>query len=210
MPNGVKVPMPTLERLANYLAIFSDLKIRNVETVSSAELESRAGINAAQFRKDLSYFGEFGRPGIGYNVNELQARISRILNLQKTQSVLLVGAGNLGAALAGYHPLRTENFQIVAAFDNDLHKIGRQLWDLTIRDVEDIVGVNEQLRARIGIVAVPASAAQEAAERLVSANVVNILNFAPTFIRMPSNVTVRHIDFLQELAVLSYHLPEDN
>lgn len=206
---GIKVPIPTLERLAIYLSIFTDLKIRNVETISSAEIESSTGVNAAQFRKDLSYFGEFGRPGIGYDVKELQSRISKILNLEKTQSVLLVGAGNLGAALAGYHPLRAENFRIVAVLDNNPQKIGKQLWDLTIRDINDIAALNEHLKAKIGIIAVPAPAAQEVAEQLVAANVTNILNFAPTIIRMPSDVIVRHVDFLQELAVLSYHLTEE-
>ena len=96
MQNGMKVPTPTLERLATYLTILTDLKTRNVEMISSTELEERTGINAAQFRKDLSYFGEFGRPGIGYNVKELHQGVSRILKLEGTQPVLLVGAGNLG------------------------------------------------------------------------------------------------------------------
>ncbi len=205
--NG-KIPNPTLERLATYLAVLTGLKSRGIETVSSADIEERTGINAAQFRKDLSYFGEFGRPGIGYDVRELHQRISGILKLEKTQKVLLVGAGNLGSALAGYPPLRTENFEIVAVFDNNQAKIGRPLWDLTIQDIRDIVEVNKRLRARMGILAVPAYAAQEAAEALVSANVLSILNFAPTVLKLPKRVVVRNVDFVQELAVLSFHLPE--
>ncbi|MEN6357824.1 MAG: redox-sensing transcriptional repressor Rex [Armatimonadota bacterium] len=209
MPSGIKVPMPTLERLATYLTILTDLKIRNIETISSADIEMRTGVSAAAFRKDLSYFGEFGRPGIGYNVNELHSRISHILKIEKPQPVVLVGAGHLGSALARYQPLRAENFHIVAAFDSNPNKIGRQLWDLAIMDIADIVEQNKLLSARIGIIAVPALAAQEVADKLVEAKVTAILNFAPTLLRLPAGITVRNVDFLQELAVLSYHLPED-
>jgi redox-sensing transcriptional repressor len=208
MPSGIKVPMPTLERLATYLTILTDLKTRNIETISSADIEACTGVSAAAFRKDLSYFGEFGRPGIGYNVEDLHSRISHILKIEKTQPVMLVGAGHLGSALAGYQPLRAENFLIVAAFDNNPNKIGKQLWDLTIMDIADIVEQNKSLAAKIGIIAVPAPAAQGVADKLVEAKVVTILNFAPTLLRLPAGITVRNVDFLQELAVLSYHLPE--
>ena len=209
MPQNNKVPTPTLERLATYFAIITDLKIKRVDTISSADVEERTGVNAAQFRKDLSYFGEFGRPGIGYKVDELHARIGRILKLEKTQPVVLMGAGNLGSALAGYPALRAENFQIVAAFDNNNNKIGNQLWDLTIRNAEALVEDNKTLQARIAIIAVPAGAAQEVAERLVEAGIRNILNFAPVVLRLPSDVIVRNVDFVQELAVLSFHLSQD-
>lgn len=208
MPGNGRVPTPTLERLATYLSVLTGLKSRNVETVSSTDIQERTGINAAQFRKDLSYFGEFGTPGIGYGVRDLHDRISGILKLRKTQKVLLVGAGNLGSALAGYAPLRTENFEIVAVFDKDPAKIGTKLWDLTIKDIGDVVKENAHLRAGMGIVAVPAYAAQEAADRLVQANVLTILNFAPTVLKLPERVTVRNVDFVQELAVLSFHLPD--
>lgn len=209
MPTNTKVPTPTLERLATYLTVLNGLRDRQVQTVSSSEIEKHTGINAAQFRKDLSYFGEFGRPGIGYDVGDLRARISRILKLEKVQRVLLVGAGNLGAALAGYPTLKAENFQIVAVFDNSPSKVGKQLWHLTVRDIDDVVEVNRRLRARIGIIAVPAIAAQDVADALIRANVLTVLNFAPVQLRLPPQVTVRNVDFVQELAVLSYHLPEE-
>lgn len=208
MPQSGKVPTPTLERLATYFTILSDLRSRQIETISSAEIEERTGINAAQFRKDLSYFGEFGRPGIGYEVDELQSHIGKILKLETTQPVLLVGAGNLGSALVGYPALRAGSFQIVAAFDNNYNKIGKRLWDLTIRDVSHIVEDNATMGARIAIIAVPAAAAQEVAEGLVAAGIRNILNFAPIVLRLPADVVVRHVDFVQELAVLSFHLPK--
>jgi len=207
--NG-KVPVPTLERLATYLRFLIDLAQSHVDTISSAEVERQTGINAAQFRKDLSYFGEFGKPGVGYNVLDLQSRIARILKIDREQRVILVGAGNLGSALVGYPGLKEHRFNLVAVFDNNYGKIGRPLWDLEILDVGRIPEVNARLRARIAILAVPASAAQTVADSLVSAGIHAILNFAPVLLRVPENVFVRNVSFLQELAVLSYHLSGDS
>jgi redox-sensing transcriptional repressor len=207
--NGKVPPIPTLERLATYLRFLIDLDKGNVETISSAEVERQTGINAAQFRKDLSYFGEFGKPGVGYNVVELQSRIARILQIDHEQRVILVGAGNLGSALVGYPGLQEHRFNLVAVFDNNYGKIGRPLWDLEIRDVATVKESNQKLGARIAILAVPAVAAQKVAELLVEAGIHAILNFAPVLLRVPLNVSVRNVSFLQELAVLSYHLTGD-
>lgn len=209
MPNSLKVPVPTLERLATYLTALSNLRKQGVDTVSSTDIEERTGVNAAQFRKDLSYFGEFGKPGIGYKVDDLHSRIKQILNLESIQPVLLVGVGNLGSALMGYPALRSDSFRIVAAFDNDRTKIGQLIWSLVVKDIADIAKVNESLNAKIGIIAVPAPAAQEVADKLVEADVLTILNFVPVALRLPKHVAVRNVDFVQELAVLSYHLSED-
>jgi len=206
MPGGNKVPVHTLERLATYLSILTDMKGRHIETISSTDIEERTGINAAQFRKDLSYFGEFGKPGIGYNVPDLQARIARILNLDRTQKVILVGVGNLGSALLGYPALRAENFEIVAAFDANPAKVGRKIWDLTIMDISSLTEENARLQAKIAIIAVPAPAAQEVAERLADAKIRTILNFAPIVLRLPRDIQTRNVDFVQELAVLSFHV----
>ena len=108
----------------------------------------------------------------------------------------------------GYPALRAENFHIVAAFDSNCNKIGKRLWDLTINDISEMAEVNKTLRARMGIIAVPVSSAQEVAEKLVAAEVLAILNFAPVTLKLPSRISVRNVDFVQELAVLSYHLPE--
>lgn len=207
--NSGKVPVPTLERLATYLRFLIDLEQSRVETISSAEVERQTGINAAQFRKDLSYFGEFGKPGVGYNVPDLQNRIARILKIDREQRIILVGAGNLGSALVGYPGLKEHRFNLVAVFDNNYGKIGRPLWNLEILDVVRIPEVNARLQARIAILAVPAQAAQNVAETLVSAGINAILNFAPVMLRVPDNVFVRNVSFLQELAVLSYHLSGD-
>lgn len=203
-----KVPIPTLERLATYLTALFDLSERGVETISSSDIEHSTGINAAQFRKDLSYFGEFGRPGIGYNVNDLRTTVAKILKVERVQPVILVGAGNLGSALVGFPGINAQNFHIVAVFDNNYSKIGRRLWDLEIRDIADLADVNREKEARIGIIAVPAGAGQGVANKLVSAGVKAILNFAPTIIKVPEDVTVRNVDFVQELAVLAFHLSE--
>lgn len=206
MPERNKVPVHTLERLATYLSVLTDMKSRNTETVSSIDMEEKTGINAAQFRKDLSYFGEFGKPGIGYDVPDLHACIARILNLDKIQKVILVGVGNLGSALLGYPALRAENFEIVAAFDASPSKVGKKIWDLTILDIAQLKEDNAKLQARIAIIAVPASAAQDVADRLADANIRTILNFAPVALRLPYNIQTRNVDFVQELAVLSFHV----
>ena len=207
--NG-KVPVPTLERLATYLRYLIDLSLNNVETISSAAVEDETGVNAAQFRKDLSYFGEFGKPGVGYNVLDLQNRIARILKIDQEQRVLLVGAGNLGSALVGYPGLQEHKFNLVAVFDNNYAKIGRKLWDLEIMDIARLKEVNTRLKAHMAIVAVPRPAAQGVADALIDADVRAILNFAPTVLRVPDHVVVRNVSFVQELAVLSYHLSTEN
>lgn len=209
MPRESRVPLPTLERLATYYRYLSDIESRNVETISSSAIEAATGIHATQFRKDLSYFGEFGRPGIGYDVRELRDRIARILKVESEQPVILIGAGNLGAALVGFFGLPQHNFHIVAAFDNNPRKIGQRLWDLEIKDVADLKALNDELQAQIGIITVPAVAAQVCTDLLVDAGIKVILNFAPTTIKVPDGVFVRNVCFIQELAVLSYFLSSD-
>ena len=203
-----KVPIPTLERLTTYLRCLVDLGASGVKTISSAQIEEHAGVSAAQFRKDLSYFGEFGKPGVGYQVAELEARIARILQLHKLQPILLIGAGNLGTALASYPGLEEHKFRIVALFDTDPKKIGQRLLGMDIIEFSRLGEINEALQARIAILAVPASAAQIAADCAIQNGVRAFLNFAPTPLKVPSGVVVRNVSFLQELAVLSYHLTE--
>ena len=204
-----KVPIPTLERLATYLRYLIDLEAAQVETISSTDVEKQTGINAAQFRKDLSYFGEFGKPGVGYNVVELQTRIARILKIDQMQPVIVIGAGNLGSALIGYPGLREHKFHIAAAFDSDPAKIGRPQGSLVIQDGTLLRQVNARINARIAIIAVPASVAQAVAETAISAGVRVILNFAPILLKVPERIVVRNVSFLQELAVLSYHLSSE-
>ena len=209
MNSSPKVPIPTLERLATYLRYLIDLEASHVETISSTDVEKQTGINAAQFRKDLSYFGEFGKPGVGYNVVELQSRIARILKIDRMQPIIVIGAGNLGSALIGYPGLREHKFHIAAAFDTDPAKIGRPQGELVIQDEARLREVNQALGARIAIFCIPAAAAQTVAEEAIAAGVRVILNFAPIILRVPERIVVRNVSFLQELAVLSYHLSTD-
>jgi redox-sensing transcriptional repressor len=200
-----KVPIPTLERLATYMRMLLELEKTDVTTISSAEVEQYTGVGAPQFRKDLSYFGEFGKPGVGYDVSHLQATIATILKIDQRQPVLLVGAGNLGAALVGFPGLAEHNFDVCAVFDNNVAKIGRKLWDLEIMDVASLPEVNRSVHARVAILAVPTTAAQTVADMCIEAGVQVMLNFAPVHLRVPNHVTVRNVSFLQELAVLSYY-----
>lgn len=204
-----KVPIPTLERLATYLGYLVDLEASRVETISSTDVEKQTGINAAQFRKDLSYFGEFGKPGVGYNVVELQSRIAKILKIDQMQAIIVIGAGNLGSALIGYPGLKEHKFHMAAALDRDPAKIGKTQGDLVIEDEANLHEINARVGARIAILAVPASAAQTVAEEAIAAGVRVILNFAPIILRVPERIVVRNVSFLQELAVLSYHLSSD-
>ena len=203
-------PTPTLERLTTYLRCVIDIGATGTETISSAQIEQHTGISAAQFRKDLSWFGEFGKPGVGYNVPDLEGRIARILKIHQMQPIILIGSGNLGSALIGYPGLDEHRFHIVAAFDNDPNKIGKRLRDMDIVDFRQLKEINSALKARMAILAVPAVAAQAAAEAAVESGVRAILNFAPVLLRMPRHIIVRNVSFVQELAVLSYHLAESD
>lgn len=206
MGMSVKVPQPAIGRLSTYLQCLRNLGAEGKETVSSAEMESRTGINAAQFRKDLSYFGEFGTPGLGYAVVTLKQHLLHIMGLDREQLVLLVGAGNLGMALSGYPGFKQRGFRIAAVFDNNFNKIGRKLWDLEIQDLDLMARVNETLGAQVGLMAVPAASAQMVADRLVAAGIRAILNFTPERVSVREGVTVRNVELSRELEVLSYYL----
>ena len=204
-----KIPTPAVERLTTYLRCLYDFQIGDIETFSSADMERATGINAAQFRKDLSYFGEFGRPGVGYNVHDLQLCLARILKVDSEQSVFLVGAGHLGSALLGYSGLRHHKFNIVSVFDNNFNKIGRPLWNLEILDIKRLKEMNDIYNAKIAILALPAPAAQSVADQLVAVGIKVILNFAPTTVRVPKGAFVRNVCFVRELTVLSFLLPPE-
>lgn len=206
--DGPKVPIPTLERLTTYLRCLIDAAATGLETTSSAQIEQQTGISAAQFRKDLSYFGEFGKPGVGYNIAELEGRIARILQIHRLQPIILIGAGNLGSALVAYPGLQEHKFHVVAVFDTDPNKIGKRIWGMDILDFSRLGEINHKVGAKMAILAVPASAAQSAADSAIEHGIRAILNFAPIILKVPPHVVVRNVSFLQELAVLSYHLTE--
>jgi redox-sensing transcriptional repressor len=203
-PMSARVPDPTVARLSLYLRLLRRLAGARVVTVSSAQMEARLGITSAQIRKDLSHFGEFGRPGIGYDVQHLLGRLTEIMQLDREQRAVIVGAGNLGAALVGYWGFAQTPFRMVGIFDNNFNKIGRMLWSLEILDAQRLPEMNEELRATIGLIAVPAEAAQEVANLLVKSGIRAILNFAPAVVTVPANVALRHVDLTRELEILSY------
>lgn len=184
------------------------LEDEGVWTVSSQEMEKLTGVTAAQFRKDLSYFGEFGKRGIGYDVAQLHRRIADVLRIEEEQPVLLVGAGHLGTALIAYPGWKAYHFHIAAVFDKDPAKMGTRIRRLVVHDVSTLETENARIRARLGIVAVPAWEAQNAADRLVRAGVSGIINFAPVRLHVPEHVIIREVCFICELTVLSYLIQE--
>lgn len=201
-----KIPQPTIERLSTYLQCVRGLKTDGILMASSSEIASRTGINAAQLRKDLSYFGEFGTPGLGYDVEILEAHLSRIMGLDAAHEIILVGAGNLGTAISSYVGWAKRGFRIVAVFDSDPQKIGGDLAGCKIAPLDQLEKINTRLKAEMGVVAVPREAAQEVVDKLVAAGVRAILNFAPTTILVRPGIAVRNVDLTSQLEVLSYYL----
>jgi redox-sensing transcriptional repressor len=200
-----RVPDATVARLATYLRVLNTLVDRSVSTVSSDELAAVAGVNSAKLRKDLSYLGSYGIRGVGYDVTTLTEQIARTLGLTVHRSVALIGVGNLGQALAGYAGFATRGFQIAALVDADPARIGSQLRGLTVRDIADLHQIVTEQAITIGVLAVPATAAQEVCNRLVEAGVTSILNFAPVVLSVPHHVHLRKVDLAAELQILSFH-----
>ena len=206
MPNNKKVPEGTITRLFIYLREITELAKLNIRTISSAELGERTNLSDAQVRKDLAYFGQFGVSGAGYNTGELKTALEKILGRNKTWNVAVVGAGHLGSALLSYPGFKERGLNIVAAFDADARKIGRQLKELTIQSIDALSKVIAEKKISIGIIAVPAKEAQDVADKLTKAKVECILNFAPAALIVPENVKVKDVDLSRELETLSYFL----
>ena len=202
----MRIPEPTIERLSAYLQCVRSLRGGGSETASSAEIARRTGIHAAQLRKDLSYFGEFGKPGLGYDLAALEAHLARIMGLDEERDVLLVGAGNLGRALSSYTGFGRRGFRIVAAFDVDESVIGGTVGTCPVYALNELMRVNGELKAQVGIVTVPVGAAQQAVDKLVAAGVRAILNFAPVAVAARGGITVRNVDLTSQMEILSYYL----
>jgi redox-sensing transcriptional repressor len=200
-----RVPEATVARLATYLRVLSSLADRSVGTVSSEELAIAAGVNSAKLRKDLSYLGSYGIRGVGYDVTTLTEQISRTLGLTVHRTVALIGVGNLGQALAGYAGFATRGFRIAALLDADPSRVGSQIRGLRVRDIGELDTVVAEHGITIGVLAVPAGAAQDVCDRLVEAGVTSILNFAPVVLSVPPHVHLRKVDLAAELQILSFH-----
>lgn len=199
------MPDATVARLATYLRVLGILAERSVTTVSSEELASVAGVNSAKLRKDLSFLGSYGIRGVGYDVTTLTEQIARTLGLTVHRSVALVGVGNLGEALAGYAGFASRGFRIAALVDADPRRIGQVIRGLEVRDIADVESIIVDNAITIAVLAVPASVAQDVCDKLVSAGVTSILNFAPVVLAVPAHVDLRKVDLAAELQILSFH-----
>jgi redox-sensing transcriptional repressor len=203
-------PDVVIRRLPLYARSLRYLLREDVRSISSQELGERLNVTAAQIRKDLSYFGEFGKQGIGYDVEQLLEQIERILGLKHNWAVALVGVGHLGQAVVGYEGFRRDGIHIVALFDSDPHKIGTEIAGLTVMSTEQIAPIVQQQDIKMAIVAVPAHYAQGVTNTLVDAGVRALLNYAPITVQTPPGVWVRYIDPVAVLHSMTYYLARDD
>ncbi len=199
------IPEATVARLPVYLRALVGLAETGTETVSSDALACASGVNSAKVRKDLSHLGSYGTRGVGYDVQYLVHQISRELGLTQDWAVVIVGVGNLGHALANYAGFAERGFRIVALIDADRRRVGEQLGGLQVRHLDELDAIVREHGVSIGVIATPAQAAQEVADRLVAAGVTSILNFAPVVLSVPSGVDLRKVDLSIELQILSFH-----
>jgi len=202
-------PDVVIRRLPLYARSLRYLLDEGKTSVSSQELGERINVTAAQIRKDLSYFGEFGKQGIGYDVEKLLGQIEDILGLTKEWPVALVGIGHLGEAIARYEGFRQQGIRIAALFDNSPEKIGAEVNGMPVQPFSQIKEIISEHRIHMAIIAVPASRAQEVADQLVAAGVRAILNYAPTVIQVPDGVWVRYIDPVAVLHSMTYYLARE-
>lgn len=201
-----KIADSTVRRLSQYLRFLEEFESLGSETVSSEELAAKGGTTSAQVRKDLSFFGSFGKRGLGYDVPDLKAQLRDILGLKQSYDVVLVGAGKLGGALAQYGGFKDRGFNIVAIYDRDPRRVGERWNGIIVRKDSEIEADLSKFRIEIAIIATPADAAQEIADRLVGAGVRALLNFANVTLSVPDSITVKHVNMALELEALSYAL----
>jgi redox-sensing transcriptional repressor len=199
----------TTNRLSVYLRCLNELDAAGLETISSQALAEQFHLNAAQIRKDLAYFGEFGVRGVGYYVKELRRHLRQILGLDKKLRVVIMGAGNLGLALADYPGFRQEGFEIAALFDAANEKIGHDSrTGVPIYDIKDLKRIGRKERLDIAMIAVPASHAQPVVDQVVAAGIKAILNFSPGALKVPQDVKLKSVDLTVSLESLSFYLAQ--
>ena len=199
----------TTNRLSVYLRCLNELDADGVQTISSQDLAERFQLNAAQIRKDLAYFGEFGVRGVGYYVKELRRHLRQILGLDRRLRVVIMGAGNLGLALADYPGFREEGFEIAALFDASNEKIGQASRSgVPIYDIEDLKKVARRDRLDIAMISVPAPQAQPVLDAVVAAGIKAVLNFSPGALKVPADVKMKSVDLTVSLESLSFYLAQ--
>lgn len=205
-----RIPQGVIERLPHYLNVLLHLRAQGRQTVSSARLSQLADVNAAQIRRDLAYFGTFGKRGVGYEIPTLVDTIQHILGSDHGHRIAILGAGNLGSAIANYDGLRVRGFIVAGVFDSDRRKIGTRLGDLIVRDVKDLDRVVAEQDIRFGVIAVPSESAQAAADMLVNAGVRVLLNYSPAFVSVPEGVTLHNTDPVREMLHTLYYLSRND
>jgi redox-sensing transcriptional repressor len=199
------IPEATVARLPVYLRALTTLAEQGTSTCSSEELAVAAGVNSAKLRKDLSYLGSYGTRGVGYDVDYLRYQIAREIGVTQDLPVVIVGIGNLGHALANFSGFRSRGFRVVALLDADPDRHGEQVAGIEVRAFDDLEQIVREHAVAIGVIATPALAAQDVADRMVRAGISSILNFAPVVISVPEGVDVRKVDLSIELQILAYH-----
>ena len=205
-----KIPEATVMRLSVYSRYLLQMEEKGIETISSSDIATGVGVGSAQVRKDLAYFGEFGTRGVGYKVGELYGHLTKILGLDKTWNVIIIGAGKLGSALALYQGFNDRGFKVRAVLDTNQDRIGDTLNAITIEPLKVMRARIEQNDIKVGIITVPAQAAQEVTEQLTAAGVKAILNFSPQVLKVPAGVILRNVDLSVNLEVLSFNLSFNN
>ncbi len=200
------VPPTTVDRLPVYLRCLLQAKAMRMPVINSVQIAEMAGTNAAQVRKDLSYLGEFGTRGIGYDVDALIVQLSRCLGVTEQRKVAIIGYGRLGSALQSYPGFAERGMRVVAVLDADPSRVGTPVNEIKVESIDELEAVVTRESVEIGVITVPGKAAQEVADRLVAAGVRAIMNFAPVRLDLPDDVAVRQADVAGELQILSFHL----
>lgn len=207
MKDRENIPKATIERLPLYYRCLDKMDtFEDVDVVSSKDLGGKLDIPSTQVRKDLSYYGEFGRRGVGYNVNELKKSVGKILGVDRVWPAVLVGAGNLGRALVNYRNFSMMGFEISHVLDNDLDKIGNVINEREVKSAQDLDKIVRENNIKLGVIAVPSEGAQDVADQMVEAGIKAIWNFAPTRLYVPEGITVKNEDLAVGIVSLIYHL----
>ena len=204
--NSDRIPDIIIGRLPVYLRALQRLAEKGVQTTSSQELGEIIGISAAQIRKDISQFGEFGKKGTGYSIQFLIERLCDILQVDRVWDMVVVGMGDIGHALARYNGFTNRGFRVVMVFDNDVNKVGQKVADFEVFSTDGMIERIKQQKIKIAVLTLPAAAAQETADQLVKAGIKAILNYAPISLNVPEDVHVQYIDPVTHLQRMTYYL----
>ncbi|MCX7950775.1 MAG: redox-sensing transcriptional repressor Rex [Clostridiales bacterium] len=210
MAKETKISMAVIRRLPKYHRYLAELLTNDIDRISSKELSERIGFTASQIRQDLNCFGDFGQQGYGYNVRDLYNEIGKILGLDKNYKTIIVGAGNIGQAVANYSKFEKLGFHLQAIFDKNPKLVGIRIRDIEVKDVDCLNSYLAQNPTDIGIICVPKEHAQMVADIMVKHGIKGIWNFAPTDIKVPDDVIVENVHLSESLMTLSYRLNESN